>query len=170
MKQARFRNTSSLRDLPRRSCRHCSKKEAGRRKLRECEAGFSRLANLAAQVDLDLPGSGCIGRIIAAVRSRSPEGYTGALDYARRLHAVKPLVTERDALTAQLVLVAPGWAEQVAYRVPPHNAGTLPGDIGMAWAWRQFHDTLQSAISSMPTYLQHTLTVPGKRCDRSLNG
>lgn len=117
-------------------------KEAGRRKLRECEDGFNRLANLATQVDPTSPDRGCIGRIIAAVRSRNPEAYAGALDYARRLHAVKPLVAERDALAAKLTLVAPGWAEQITHRVPPHHGGALPGDIGMAWTWRQLHDTL----------------------------
>lgn len=117
-------------------------KEAGRRKLCECEDGFNRLANLATQVDPTSPDRGCIGRIIAAVRSRNPEAYAGALDYARRLHAVKPLVAERDALAAKLTLVAPGWTEQITHRVPPHHGGALPGDIGMAWAWRQLHDTL----------------------------
>lgn len=117
-------------------------KEAGRRKLRECEAGFNRLANLATQVDPTSPDRGCIGRIIAAVRSRNPEAYAGALDYARRLHAVKPLVAERDALAAKLALVAPGWAEQITHSVPPHHGGALPGDVGMAWTWRQLHDTL----------------------------
>lgn len=117
-------------------------KEAGRRKLRECEAGFSRLANLATQVDPTSPDIGCIGRIISAVRSRNPEAYAGAVEYARRLHAVKPLVSERDALAAKLALVAPGWAEQVIYRVPPHQGGTLPGDVKTAWVWRQIHDTL----------------------------
>lgn len=117
-------------------------KEVGRRKLRECEAGFSRLANLATQVDPTAPDCGCIGRIITAVRSRNPEAYTGALEYARRLHAVKPLVMERDALAAKLALVAPGWAEQITHRVPPHHEGTVPGDVGMAWTWRQLRDTL----------------------------
>lgn len=117
-------------------------KEGGRRKLRECEASFSRLANLATQIDPTSPDSGCIGRIIASVRSRNPAVYAGALEYARRLHAVKPLVVERDALAAKLALVAPGWAEQITHRVPPHNTGTLPGDVGMAWTWRQLQDTL----------------------------
>ncbi|MBX3331794.1 MAG: AAA family ATPase [Nitrospira sp.] len=116
--------------------------EAGRRKLRECEAGFSQLANLATQVDPTSPDRGCTGRIIAAVRSRSPEAYTAALKYARRLHAVKPLVAERDALARKLSLVAPGWAEQIAHRVPPHHTGAVPGDFAMAWRWRQLHDTL----------------------------
>ena len=117
-------------------------KEVERRKLRECEAGFDRLAKLTTEVDPTSPDSGCIGRFISAVRSRSLEAYTGAIEYARRLHAVKPLVTERDALTARLALVAAGWAEQITHRVQPHNTGTLPGDVGMAWTWRQLHDTL----------------------------
>jgi hypothetical protein len=66
--------------------------------------------------------------------------------YVRRLHAVKPLVVERDALIAKLALVAPGWAEQITQRVPPHDhAGTIPGDLAMAWTWRQLHDTLARA-------------------------
>lgn len=117
-------------------------KECGRRKLRECEAAFTRLANLATQVDPTAPDSGCIGRIIAAVRSRNPETYTDSMNYARRLHTVKPLVAERDALAAKLALVAPGWAEQITHRVPPHCEGSIPGDIGMAWTWRQLQDTL----------------------------
>ena len=64
------------------------------------------------------------------------------MEYARRLHAVKPLVVERDALTARLALVAPGWAEQITHRVPPHHEGTVPGDVAMAGTWRQLHDTL----------------------------
>lgn len=117
-------------------------KECGRRKLRECEAAFTRLANLATQVDPTAPDSGCIGRIIAAVRSRNPETYTDSMNYARRLHTVKPLVADRDALAAKLALVAPGWAEQITHRVPPHYEGSIPGDVGMAWTWRQLQDTL----------------------------
>ena len=116
--------------------------EVGRRKLKECEAGFDRLANLSTQVDPTSPDRGCIGRIIAAVRSRNAEGYSAALEYARRLHAVKPLVAERDALAKKLLLVAPGWAEHIIHRVPPHHQGKVPGDFISAWAWRQLHDTL----------------------------
>lgn len=116
--------------------------ESGRRKLKECEAGFDRLANLSTQVDPTSPDRGCIGRIIAAVRSRNAEGYSAALEYARRLHTVKPLVAERDALAKKLLLVAPGWAEHIIHRVPPHHQGQVPGDFVSAWAWRQLHDTL----------------------------
>ncbi len=117
-------------------------KEIGRRSLRECEATFSHLANLATQVDPTSPDRGCIGRIIAAVRSRNPGAFATALDYTRRLHAIKPLVAERDGLIEALALVAPGWAEQITHRVPPHHEGKLPGEVAMAWIFRQLHDTL----------------------------
>lgn len=116
--------------------------ESGRRKLRECELGFKRLADLAIRVDPTAANRGCLGRIIDAVRVRSPQAYSTALDYARRLHAVKPLLAERDALAEKLRLVAAGWAELITQRVPPHNAGTIPGDFAEAWTWRQLHDTL----------------------------
>lgn len=118
------------------------KTEVARRKLHECETGFSQLANLATQVAPTSPDRGCIGRIITAVRSRNPESYAAALEYARRLHAVKPMVAERDALVEKLSLVAPGWAQQIANRVPPHHEETAPGDFATAWTWRQLHDTL----------------------------
>ncbi len=116
--------------------------EVGRRKLRECELGFKRLANLTTQVDPTAANQGCLGQITDAVRLRSPQAYATALDYARRLHVVKPLITERDELAARLRLVAAGWAELITQRVPPHDTGTIPGDLGMAWTWRQLHDTL----------------------------
>ncbi|HOG04044.1 MAG TPA: AAA domain-containing protein, partial [Accumulibacter sp.] len=116
--------------------------EVGRRKLRECELGFKHLANLATQVDPTTANRGCLDRIVDAVHLRSPQAYAAALDYARRLQMVKPLVTERDALAGRLRLVAAGWSEQITQRVPPHDAGTIPGDFAMAWTWRQIHDTL----------------------------
>lgn len=116
--------------------------EIGRRRLRECEAGFDRLADLATLVDPTSPDRGVIGHIIGAVRSRNHENYSTALEYARRLHAVKPLVDERDMLIVRLGLVAPGWAEQITHRVPPHHVGKVPDDCEMAWTWRQLHDTL----------------------------
>ena len=117
-------------------------KEIGRRKLRECEIGFSHLSNLATEVDPSSPDRGCVGRIIAAVRSRSSKLYAAALDYTRRLHAIKPSVSERDELIKVLAVVAPGWADQITHRVPPHHEAKPPGDVAMAWTWRQLHDTL----------------------------
>nr|EDZ38297.1 MAG: DNA helicase [Leptospirillum sp. Group II '5-way CG'] len=116
--------------------------EAGRRKLRECEAGFHNLTNLATQIDPSSPDRGCIGRIIASVRSLDPTAYDLALEYARRLHTLRPLVEERDALARKLGLVAEGWAEKIIRRVPPHHEGRVPGDFVMAWTWRQVHNTL----------------------------
>lgn len=112
--------------------------EVGRRKLREYEEGFKNLENLAT-----LPHeSGCIDRIVSAVHSRNTDAYAEAIEYIHRLHAVKPFVIERDALVNKLKLVAPGWAEYIFNRIPPHNQGIIPGNINQGWIWRQFNDTL----------------------------
>ena len=116
--------------------------EAGRRKVKECEAWFDRLTEMSVQVDPTAPDRGCIGRILAAVQSRNVDAYQVAVDYTRRLHTIKPLVIERDELLAKLQLVAPGWSEHIARRVKPHNDGHIPGDVGLAWTWRQVHDEL----------------------------
>lgn len=131
--------------------------EAARRRLKECDAWFERLANLSAQVDPSAPDRGCAGRLVAAARSIDPEGYASALEYARRLHSVKPLVDERDALLAKMRLFAPGWAEQIAHRVPLHDGGAVPGDHNMAWTWRQLHDELAERDKLNAHDLQHEI-------------
>ena len=116
--------------------------EAARRKLKECENAFNGLAELTSRVDPSAPTRGCVGKIIAAVRACSVDAYATALEYARRLHAVKPFLDERDALLRKLELSAPGWSERISLRSPPHNTGQLPGDVVPSWIWRQLHDTL----------------------------
>lgn len=116
--------------------------EAGRRRLKECETNFDRLAQLSLKVDPTTSDRGCIGKVVIAVRTRSVDGYVTALEYVRRLHKVKPLADERGMHLQKLELVAPGWAECIALRMQPHNSGQLPGDVTTAWVWRQLHDTL----------------------------
>jgi very-short-patch-repair endonuclease len=116
--------------------------EARRRRLRECETAFDRLTNLAAEIDPASPDQGCTGRIMAALDARDVGLYANALDHARRLQLVKPLTEERQRLIDRLALVAPGWAEQISNRIPPHDEGKGPGEFDMAWTWRQLHDEL----------------------------
>lgn len=131
--------------------------EAARRRLKECKTWFARLADLAAKVDPSAPNRGCVGRLIAAARSQNPTAYAEALNYARRLHSVRPLVKERDALLTKLRLVAPGWADQIAHRVPPHDQGIIPGDYHAAWGWRQLRDTLIERDKLDAHELQHNI-------------
>jgi very-short-patch-repair endonuclease len=116
--------------------------EADRRKAREIDAWFSQLTRLATAVDPTARDEGCISLILSAVESHDPTGYAEALDYAQRLFAVKPLVAERDALLLRLRSVAPRWADRVEGRLSPHDRGHPPGDIEVAWIFRQLYDTL----------------------------
>lgn len=116
--------------------------EISRRRLRECEDGFRTLVELSSKVDPNSHQGGCIGKILTAVRSRDLNAYVEAVAYARRLQVVQPLAVEFNLLVAKLRLVAPGWADHVAMRVPPHNGAVPPGDVSAAWTWRQLHDEL----------------------------
>ena len=116
--------------------------EADRRKHREVEAWFRQLTTLATTVDPTAGGEGCVSRILAAVESHDAEGYAAALEYTKRLYTVKPLVAERDALLLRLRSVAPRWADRVEDRMSPHDKGFAPGDIEVAWIYRQLYDTL----------------------------
>jgi hypothetical protein len=111
--------------------------EGGRRRIKECEAFFKHVAGLSMQVDPTATEKGCIALIVSAVSARSTDAYSAALEYARRLHTIRALVEERDALLAKLRTLAPEWAAQIAKRAAPHDAGKLPGDYRKAWKWRQ---------------------------------
>ena len=116
--------------------------EGGRRRIKECEAFFRHVADLSIQIDPTSPERGCIGLIVAAINARSAGAYSAGLEYARRLHSIRPLVKEWDGLLAKLRVVASQWATQVVERIPPHNAGKPPADHGRAWTWRQLHEAL----------------------------
>ena len=136
--------------------------EIGRRKLRECEVGFECLNNLTIQMDSTSPDRGCISRIVESVRSRVPESYSTAIDYARRLYTIKPLIDERDVLAKKLGLIAPVWSEDIINRVSPHQQGTVPGDVAKAWTLRQLHDSLVERDKLDAYVLQHELYRSGE--------
>jgi len=131
--------------------------ELGRRRLAESEEGFAQLEHLAATVDSDMPEAGCIGLIIQALRDRHAEKYRIGLEYARRLHAIKPLVKERDDLLERLRLVAPAWSRQIANRSEPHHLDIPPGEINSAWIWRQLNDELLERNALNPSDVQREI-------------
>lgn len=131
--------------------------EIARRRLVECESAFSRLADLASQVDPSSPEAGVIGRIVKSVKARDYNAYAAGIEYLRRLHAVRPLVEERETLLKRLGLVAPAWAELVLNRVAPHDAGAVPGDVATAWTWRQLSEILDHHSRLDPQALQREI-------------
>lgn len=117
-------------------------KEIARRKLKEIEGEFDRLRNLVVHLDPSRSDQGCVGRIAKAIGNRDCDGYGAALEYLRRILAVKPLAEERDRLIESLRSRAPTWANLLAQRAHPHDQGVPPGDISKAWLWRQLSDVL----------------------------
>lgn len=116
--------------------------EADRRKQREVEAWFQQLAAQVASIDQTARGEGCVSRILAAVEARDASAYRVAREYTQRLLIVNPLVMERDVLLSRLRDVAPRWADRLKDRKAPHDKGHPPGDVEVAWIYRQLFDTL----------------------------
>lgn len=116
--------------------------EADRRKQREVDAWFQQLTTQVASIDPAARGEGCVSRLLAAVESRDASAYRLAREYTQRLLVVKPLVDERDALLSRLREVAPRWSDRLKDRKAPHDKGHPPGDVEIAWIYRQLFDTL----------------------------
>ena len=116
--------------------------EADRRKQREIDEWFDQLATRVDTIDPKSAGESCIARLIAAVEARDANAYRAAREYTQRLLTVQPLTTERDELLARLRAVAPRWADRLQDRKAPHDKGHPPGDLELAWIYRQLHDAL----------------------------
>ena len=116
--------------------------EAGRRRLRELETHLSSLSDLVISTAGGSIGQCAVSRLVGAINTRNPNSYAQTLEYVRRLNAVKPWVYERDGLLKKLSLVAPGWADQIRHRIPPHDKASVPGDPVKAWKWRQLNEAL----------------------------
>ncbi|HEY0939751.1 MAG TPA: AAA domain-containing protein [Steroidobacter sp.] len=116
--------------------------EADRRKRREIDEWFEQLAARVGAIDPSTVGAGCIARLLFAVEARDAVSYRAAREYAQRLLAVKPLTIERDELLNRLREVAPRWADRLQDRKAPHDKGHPPGDLELAWIYRQLHDAL----------------------------
>ncbi len=116
--------------------------EADRRKQREIDEWFDRLAARVGDIDPKSVGASCISRLLAAVEARDASAYRAAREYAQRLLTVKPLTVERDELLSRLREVAPRWADRLQDRKAPHDKGHPPGDLELAWIYRQLHDAL----------------------------
>ncbi|HEY0686649.1 MAG TPA: AAA domain-containing protein [Steroidobacter sp.] len=116
--------------------------ESDRRKQREVNEWFQQLAARIGEIDPKSVGSGCISRLLSAVEARDATSYKAAREYAQRLLAVKPLTAERDELLTRLRDVAPRWGDRLQDRKAPHDKGHPPGDLELAWIYRQLHDAL----------------------------
>ncbi|GFE89977.1 disulfide isomerase [Steroidobacter agaridevorans] len=116
--------------------------ESDRRKQREINEWFEQLAARIGEIDPNSVGAGCISRLLAAVEARDASAFRAAREYAQRLLAVKPLTAERDELLTRLRDVAPRWADRLQDRKAPHDKGHPPGDLELAWIYRQLHDAL----------------------------
>ncbi len=97
---------------------------------------------------LDVPEQEDHGKVVArlreAVQAKDPERYGEAWNRLVVLHQQKAHKLRRDAYLERLRTKAPGWAEAVFERTPPHNQPKPPGDPEVAWQHRQWCQLLDS--------------------------
>ncbi|GMU55426.1 MAG: hypothetical protein AMXMBFR33_45720 [Candidatus Xenobia bacterium] len=97
---------------------------------------------------LDVPEQEDHGKVVArlreAVQAKDPERYGEAWNRLVVLHQQKAHKLRRDAYLERLKQKAPGWAEAVFERTPPHNQPKPPGDPEVAWQHRQWAQLLDS--------------------------
>ena len=135
--------------------------ELYRRKLRELDSDFAGLNNRISTIDPTQSDVGCVARLKQAITRRDAKAYESALAYLRRIHAVKPLVVERDTLLEWLEPIATEWAAVLRQRLPPHDAGSLQNSLDQAWLWRQLNEVLEQRAKLDPQAIQQELDSVG---------
>lgn len=99
------------------------------------QAGIAEIERLALSLDPTENNAGCLGRIVTALRARDTATYDAALEYARRLQTVKPLVAERSDLLKRL-----DWSRRSglnSFRLGHRlDLEQTPGDVPAGWIWR----------------------------------
>lgn len=78
-----------------------------------------------------------------ALRQQDVESYRKAYDQLLHVYSFVTDRLRRDELLAKLRTAAPGWANGIEQRKPPHDKSLPPGDPLLAWRWRQIHDELE---------------------------
>jgi very-short-patch-repair endonuclease len=77
-----------------------------------------------------------------AIEARNATLYREHFDCLVELQRKKSIRDRRLFLLEKLRKIAPGWAETIATRRPPHDQMNTPGDIEQAWLWTQLGTAL----------------------------
>lgn len=104
-----------------------------------------------------------VGDLRRAVGTLDAELYTAAYARLKDLAALRGAFETRNDLLAKLREVAPAWAESIAQRSGVHGASLPPGDVELAWFWRQYSQELDSRNATAINALQLELDVCQKQ-------
>lgn len=77
-----------------------------------------------------------------AIEAKDVQAYAASLPPFERLRDKQPLFEQRRALLSELQKVAPAWADAISTRQVPHDTQRVPGEVAVAWTWRQLQQEL----------------------------
>jgi very-short-patch-repair endonuclease/DNA polymerase III delta prime subunit len=80
--------------------------------------------------------------------------YTAAHARLTNLAALRAAFESRWTLLARLREIAPAWAESIVQRSGVHGHSLPPGDVALAWLWRQYSQELDARNSTAINALQ----------------
>lgn len=95
--------------------------------------------------------------LVAALEARDTDRYRRAYDRIVELRALQQTATRRADLLNRLYPLAPGWAEAIRQRRPPHDRTAPPGNVQDAWTWAQLHLELERRAQRSIPELQRQL-------------
>jgi very-short-patch-repair endonuclease len=108
----------------------------------EFKSQFEQLEKNLLRLGPDCPK--VVSRLKEAVQTRNSQAYQGAFAELAALDGKRDLLERRCQLLKGLEAAAPGWAKKIRMRAGIHGLGTLPGDAGDAWLWRQLDQELDA--------------------------
>lgn len=80
--------------------------------------------------------------LISSVMEKNVIKYKEAYELILRMYECRLIKLRREDLINRLTTVAPQWANSIKNREDIHRLEKSPGDISMAWKWRQLNDEL----------------------------
>jgi very-short-patch-repair endonuclease/DNA polymerase III delta prime subunit len=89
--------------------------------------------------------------------------YTNAHGRLSNLAVLRGAFESRRDLLAKLREVAPAWGESIAQRSGVHGASLPPGDVELAWLWRQYTQELDTRNATAINTLQLELDTSQKQ-------
>lgn len=92
-----------------------------------------------------------VRKLVAAIETRDIAAYQQCYARIDSLLNLQPIYHERKAKLEKIRAASPTWASAIQNRLPPHDLSSPPGDLALAWRWRQFSEELdRRAALSVP--------------------
>jgi very-short-patch-repair endonuclease len=103
-------------------------------------------------------GTPSVRKLVTAIETRDSAAYQQCYGRIDSLLDLQPIYHDRKAKLGKIQAAAPTWASAIQNRQPPHDLSSPPGDLALAWRWRQFSEELDRraalSVSDLQTQIE----------------